>query len=111
MQREQRLRDTRVIRREGKRSAQDALLTATGQRVENLLCLFVHVLALEVGQARPRIGIEVSRQLRRRLRRGQDGRRGQRRERSHQAQVPGTGHRVASSSVSFSKSRAHYGPG
>jgi hypothetical protein len=63
---EQRLRDAGVVGGKGQRPFQRAVLAEPWQRVENREGLLVHVLALQVGQPRARIRIEV-RWKRRRL--------------------------------------------
>ena len=59
----QRVRDGRVIGRERERPAQHAFGAAARQRVVDLLAALVHVLALQVGKARPGIGIEIGGQF------------------------------------------------
>ena len=60
----ERVGDVRVVRGEGERSAQGSLGALTGQRLVDLLARLVHVLALQIGQARERIRIDVGRKLR-----------------------------------------------
>src|SRR6185312_1026915 len=60
----QSLADSRVIRSECERAAQDPILAGTGQSVENLLALRVHVGLLQIRQASPRLGIKVRGELR-----------------------------------------------
>src|SRR5580658_4330348 len=60
----QSLRDGRIIGSEGERTAQDVILAGAWQGSENFLALLVHIGLLQIGQAGPRLGIKVARELR-----------------------------------------------